>query len=273
VPLLIDTDMGLDDARVIVSLPMQDRFHIVGVVTVEGSAGAAKGADNVLRLLEALGVRSVPVVVGATQAINGPIPTPAWRAMCEGLGGVTLPAAQRAPESTDAVAFISERLRASKEPVRILAIGPLANLALVLTADATLAQKIHSVSLLGDFLACTGYNCSTDVDAAKVVFDSGIPISMVVPSATDKAPFNATFLGQVQALTGPAAKLVARFMAGHSDGSMKLWDDSVLAGLLDPTVLTSQTVKAGTTKAVDLDVTKLHTLLLALWGASSPVMP
>ena len=54
---------------------------------------------------------------------------------------------------------------------------------------------------------------------------------------------------------------------------LKIWDDAVLAGLLDPSILTSQTVKTGMTKAVDLDLTRLHDLLLALWNKPAPVMP
>jgi hypothetical protein len=34
--LLVDADMGLDDARVVLALPMQGTFHVAGVVTVEG---------------------------------------------------------------------------------------------------------------------------------------------------------------------------------------------------------------------------------------------
>jgi purine nucleosidase len=273
IPLLCDVDMGLDDARVIVSLPMQDRFRVLGVVTVEGSSGAKKGADNALRLLAALGVDTVPVAIGATEALKGAIAAPAWRSMCEGLGGLSLSAAKRKPETATGAAFIVEALKKSAQPVRILAIGPLTNVALALASDSSIAKKIHSISVLGDFLTCTSYNCSTDEDAAKAVFASGVPISMVLSSAATQAPFDATFLAKVQALKGTPGKLVSQFMASHADGYMKLWDDAVLAGLLDSSILTTQTVKTGLTEATDLDASKLETLLLTLWNRTAPVMP
>ena len=156
--LLVDSDMGLDDARVIVALPMQSSFHVVGIVTVEGSGGAVRGADNALRLLAAVGVDSIPVAVGATQTIEGvPIPTPAWRSMADGLGGVTLPPSSRPPEAVDGATFIETALRTSAAPVWVLAIGPLTNVATVLARAPDLAARVHSISAEGDFVGCTGY--------------------------------------------------------------------------------------------------------------------
>jgi len=267
-PLLLDVDMGLDDARVILALPGQQTFEVKGIVTVEGSAGAAKGADNALRLLAAVGVDTIPVAVGADKAILGPISPPSWRSMAESLGELSLAAPQRAVEPESGADFIAKVLQDSPQPVRIVAIGPLTNLALVLDKDPSLAKQIHSLYLLGDFQGCTSYNCSTDLAAAKKVFALKLPTVVVGSSATDKVPFDAAFLSSVQALGSPAGKLVAAMMANHSSGEMKLWDDSVLATALDEQLVTLKKLDAATQEVVDIEVLKLHTLLLSLWGSS-----
>lgn len=272
--LLVDTDMGLDDARVVVALPMQSVYHVVGIVTVEGSAGAVKGADNVLRLLEAVGGPAIPVTVGATDTLVGdPIPPPSWRQMANGLGGISLTPADRSIEAVDGATFIETQLRQSTEPVTVLAIGPLTNLAIVLERSPDVAARIRLVALLGDFVGCTSYNCSTDPNAAEAVMGSGVPILMVRSSAIAEAPFDAALLTQVQALAGPAAQLVSRFMAKHSDGYMKLWDDAVLAGLLDETILTYESDAPSPREAIAVDSARLRALLLAIWDQPHPLMP
>lgn len=265
-PLLLDVDMGLDDARVILALPQQETFRIAGIVTVEGSAGAVKGADNALRLLAALGVHSIPVAVGAKAGVKGPIAAPSWRTMAESLGGLSLKPAQRKVEQSTGQAFLAGVLGQSKQPVRVLALGPLTNLALALKADPSLAKKIHTLYLLGDFQGCTSYNCATDLEAAKQVFSYKIPTVAVGRGATDKAPFDAAFLAKVKALQKPAADLVAQMMASHSSGTMKLWDDATLACALDGKLFTLKTLSAASKEAIDMDLPGLHKLLLALWG-------
>lgn len=272
--LFIDTDMGLDDARVIVSLPMQSTFRVVGITTVEGAAGAAKGADNALRLLAALGVDSIPVAVGSTVTLAGEeIPAPPWRVMAEGLGGMDLDAATRAVEDEGGVAFERRVLRESATMVHMLVIGPATNLALALAEEPELADKIASVYLLGDFSACSGYNCTTDQDAGAAIRESGVSIYMLMPAETNQIPFDADFLASVQALDGPAAVLIAGFMAGHSSGVMKLWDDAVLASMLDADVITYGAVSGALRASDAIDVEAVEAMLLGLWDTPSPVMP
>jgi inosine-uridine nucleoside N-ribohydrolase len=268
-PLLVDVDMGLDDARVLVALPMQDRYEVVAVVSVEGSAGAARGAENALRLLAAVGADRIPVAVGARAALRGPISPPAWRQRTEELGGLALPAARRRVETIPGAALIASVLRRATAPVHVLALGPLTNLAEALAGDPSLVRRIHTLYLLGDFQRCDGYNCIIDRDAARAVLATGVPTVMVVSSATDAAPFDDALLAQIRRLRGRAAQLVARFMAGHPTGPMKLWDDAVLAGLIDPRVWIFGPPSGNVRRVVSLDVPRLRRVLLELWGRSS----
>ncbi|HOX47520.1 MAG TPA: nucleoside hydrolase [Myxococcota bacterium] len=271
--LLVDADMGLDDARVILALPLQGAFHVSGITTVEGSAGAMKGADNALRLLEAVGAKSIPVAIGATKTIAGhAIPAPMWRSMAESLGGLALPAPTRPMEDTPAAVFLASALRLSASPVTILALGPLTNLARALSDDPTLVEKIQLVAMLGDFMQCSSYNCSADPVAADIVRNSGVRRLMMMPSATDRITFDEAFLARVQALSGSAGKLMVQMMQHHI-GRMKLWDDSVLEALLEPEHFTTIAAGPSTALIVDLDPEGVEQALLDLWNAQSPDSP
>lgn len=266
--------MGLDDARVVLALPFQQTFHLAGLVTGEGSAGAVKGADNALRLLAALGVDSLPVAIGSEQTFDGQaIPAPGWRAMAESLGGLELPPSDRMPEAATGSELIASILRDSPEPVYVLAIGPLTNLALALEVDPSLVEKIHSVSVLGDFVACEDYNCETDPAAAAALRATTVPLDMLVAAATDKVPFDAAFLERVAELTGPAGQLVAPMMAQHSNGYMKLWDDSVLEAMLEPSLFTFEPLDDRERQGVDLQADAVEQALLDLWDTPASMMP
>jgi pyrimidine-specific ribonucleoside hydrolase len=265
-PILVDVDMGLDDARVLLALTRQDRFRIDAVITVEGSAAARRGAENALRLLHAAGVDDVPVAIGAERALAGPVPAPPWRGLTEALGGLDLPPARRRLEPVGGVELLRQRLRGAAAPLPCLALGPVTNLVLALRAEPALRRRLSAIYLLGDFWHCDGYNCRTDPDAARELRASGVPLYMVLRAATDAAPFDQGLLERVRRLQAPVARLVAGFMAHHAAPELKLWDDAVLASLLEPGLLPYRTAAHHIHVAESLDRAGLERLLLALWG-------
>ena len=89
---------------------------------------------------------------------------------------------------------------------------------------------------------------------------------MVTPEITDQLPFDADLLAQIQAIDAPAAALIAGFMAGHATGSMKLWDDGVLASMLDEDVISYGDPGDDIHPSDDVDPTGLEALLLDLWS-------
>jgi purine nucleosidase len=272
-PLLVDVDMGLDDARVLLALPAQRRFRVELVTSVEGSASARRGAENALRLLAVLGWHQVPVAVGAGAALGGPIAPPPWRGISDELGGAALPPARRAPERAPASALIVRTLRRLDRPAVVLALGPLTNLAAALDADPALARRVGSLHLLGDFQRCDCYNCRTDPEAARRVLARRVPVYMVVRSATDRLPFDGDLLARVRRLRGPAGRVVAAMMARHAGAQAKLWDDTVLAALLASDAVPYRRAGERLWRAEAASPDAVHRLLLALWDGRAPDAP
>lgn len=145
VPVIVDTDAGLDDLAAIAALAGSPTVDIVGVTTVGGASGAARGADNAARWLAALGLPEVPVAVGADPVF----PAPPWRPIAEAMAGLTLPPPGRPVESDAAGLFRRLLARHPEKEVVFLALGPLTNLARWSEADPAASRNLAAVYLLG----------------------------------------------------------------------------------------------------------------------------
>jgi inosine-uridine nucleoside N-ribohydrolase len=272
-PLLLDTDMGLDDARVVLSLPMQSCYQLSGVVTVAGAASASSGAVNALKLLAALGIDTVAVASGSETRLDGStIPAPAWRTMAESLGGLQLPPANRAPEAVSGNEFIRTLLNNTTRPVTILAIGPVTNIARIIKESPELIPTIRAVYVLGDFNQCQEYNCATDPEAAQILVNSNVPLVMLPEAALRRLAFNRVFLQRVEMLSGPVGTMIATMMAQHSNQYSKLWDDTVLVASIVPQLFTFTAINTHTQTITELQAEPIKKQLLTWWNLPRPLM-
>ena len=109
-------------------------------------------------------------------------------------------------------------LRESPEPVTIVATGPQTNVAALLLAHPELKEKIARISLMGGGIA-TGnwtpaaeFNILVDPEAAKIVFESGVPITMAGLDVTEKALILPEDFERVRALGNPVSTIVAEWL-------------------------------------------------------------
>jgi hypothetical protein len=73
-PVILDVDTGADDAIAILMAAASPRCRLLGITTCQGNAPVASVTENSLRTLEAGGFGGVPVVQGATMALDGKQP-------------------------------------------------------------------------------------------------------------------------------------------------------------------------------------------------------
>ena len=73
IPLIIDSDPGLDDALAIGLAAASPEIDLLAVTTVGGNADVTRCTDNALRLLHAYGRDDVPVAEGAAGALLGSV--------------------------------------------------------------------------------------------------------------------------------------------------------------------------------------------------------
>ncbi len=192
-PLIIDSDPGLDDALAIGLAAASPALRLLAVTTVGGNADVTRCTENALGLLHVYGRDDVPVAEGAAGALLGSVVRATEVHGESGIGTTRLPPAVNAALPEGAVALMARLIADSAEPVVIAPIGPLTNIALLLRLHPHLASRIAHLCLMGGSIgegnttASAEFNIVADPEAADVVFRSGIPITMIGLDVTHQA--------------------------------------------------------------------------------------
>src|SRR5690349_21773447 len=134
-PLIIDTDPGVDDAFAIALACAMPEVTLLGVTAVFGNVPLTMTSRNARRLLAFLGREDVPVGIGAAHPLVHPQVHEAYDVHgSDGLSGRagTLPEPSSPVSDVDAVTLMARLLEEADEPVTIVPIGPLTNIALLL---------------------------------------------------------------------------------------------------------------------------------------------
>ena len=258
-PILIDTDAGSDDLMGIAFLLSQPGVRIEAITIANGLAHPQAGASNVIRLLELAGRRDIPVFAGRTEPLQGNAEFPyEWRKIADELPGVTLPAIQRRPESRPAANYLIERLKQRDRPVRILALGPLTNLAEALRREPSIAKTIDEMVIMGGAIHVPGnladggalhtsnkaaeWNIFVDPVAARIVFRSGIKIRLIPLDATNTVPISLEFLRDFQShARTPLGRFAAQVLESDRETIGQhifyAWDPLAAVAMLHPGVV------------------------------------
>ena len=258
-PIVIDTDAGSDDLMAIAFLLSQPAIRIEAITVANGLAHPRTGARNVARLLELAGRGEVPVFAGRDEPLRGHAEFPeAWRKISDELPGVSLPPLQHDPETRPAADFLVERLKQADRPVRILALGPLTNLAEALKREPSVAKAIEEMVIMGGAIHVPGnladggvfhtsnktaeWNIFVDPLAARIVFRSGIRIRLIALDATNTVPINPEFLRDFQShARSPLGRFAAQVLESDREsmeqGIFYAWDPLAAVALLEPGVV------------------------------------
>lgn len=247
-PVVIDSDPGLDDALAIALAVARPEIDLLAVTTVGGNTDVRHCTENALRLLSAYGRPDIPVAEGADDALlGGRIRAPEIHG-AGGIGTTVLepsPAAARAEAAVDLIAGI---LREHPEPVVLCPVGPLTNIALLLRLHPSLASRIAHVCMMGGSIGdgnttpAAEFNIYVDPEAAAAVFESGLPITMMGLDVTHQAVLYQPAVDRLRALPtrsgGIGAELAAYALAreGQWYGSprMSVHDAVAVAHLAVP---------------------------------------
>jgi len=257
--VIIDTDAGSDDLMAIAFLLTRRDARIEAITIVNGLAHVRPGAANVLRLLELAGRRDIPVYVGRETPLKPTAEFPAeWRKLSDTLPGVELPQASRQPEHETADEYLAKRLADPRHRARILALGPLTNLAEALERAPQSVRGIEELVIMGGAVRVPGnlgdggyfktdnttaeWNMFVDPLAAQKIFAAGAPIRLVPLDATNKVPIDLAFLREFERRAEtPLGKFVAQVLESDREYiEMNIyfaWDPLAAVALVEPAVL------------------------------------
>jgi inosine-uridine nucleoside N-ribohydrolase len=243
--IIIDTDAGQDDLMAIALLMNCPGIIIDAVTVCNGLAHVASGAANVARLF-AMTSRNTPVYVGHPAPMQGERCFPAaWRKMSDELPGVLQNNVNGKVEPESAVTYLLRRCVNPSEPLYILALGPLTNLALVYQQNPAAFNSIKEITLMGgaflvpgnvfdfdEFISptkCVEWNFFVDPPAAHIVCSSGVPMIFVPLDATNKVSISNEFTTKFNAgRLNESGKVVGAILHSAKDlmqiGEYYAWD-------------------------------------------------
>ena len=251
--MLIDTDVGSDDAVALIMAFRSPKANVVAVTTVAGNVNVAQATTNALVVAELCG-SAAPVYVGEAKPLRRVHADATFFHGKDGLGDQGYPAPKRKPEAGHAVDAIIETARANPGLV-LVTLGPLTNVALAVEKAPDVIGKISRCVVMGG-AACTfgnvtpaaEYNIWVDPDAARIVFLSGLPVEMVGwEFCIGEFALGPAEVARVRAIGTPFAKFAVdcnatamkAFERQTGEVGLSLPDGVAMAVALEPTIVTS----------------------------------
>ena len=245
--VVLDVDTGVDDALAILLALSSSAMDVRAITCVAGNADVDQVVANTLRVLDAASAPDIPVARGMTRPLVEP-PRPARHVHGEdGMGDLGLPRSQRSPVGIHAVELLRTTLASATEPITLIPLAPLTNIAVLVRTYPELLDRIDRIVLMGgaaavgNATAAAEFNVWHDPEAAAIVLDSGVPTTMygldvfyepVVPVADVQALVSAA---------DPARQLAGRLMqhqlARFGAATVTLGDAGAVAAVLRPDLL------------------------------------
>jgi purine nucleosidase len=251
--LIIDSDTASDDAVALLMAFRLPEAHVEAVTVVAGNVALPCALRNALYTAELCDV-NVPVYAGS--------PKPLLRAHqdavsfhgADGMGNTNYPPPRRAPEKQHAVDALMERVLAAPGEITLVTLGPLTNVAMAILREPRFAACVRecyvmggAANVIGNVTPSAEYNIWCDPEAARIVFHSGMPLTLVpFELCLGDALLDDADVDALAAMGTPYARFcveINRFLVGSTAAiietpGMNLPDPMTLAIALDNAIMT-----------------------------------
>jgi inosine-uridine nucleoside N-ribohydrolase len=243
-PVLLDCDPGHDDAiAILLAAARRDAIDLRAVTTVGGNAELEKVTLNARRVLTLAGVVDVPVAAGAAGPRRGDLMTALDVHGQTGLDGADLPEPAMELDSRGAVELMAQR-----GPATVVATGPLTNVAALLEHAPGAVEEIvwmGGSTERGNTRPYAEFNALVDPEAAEIVFESGVPVTMVGLNLTHQAQATPEIVDRLRAIGSPVSEAAVGWLSFFADtyrevygfGGPPVHDPCALALVIDPTLV------------------------------------
>jgi inosine-uridine nucleoside N-ribohydrolase len=260
VPVVIDTDPGVDDALALCLALRSPELRVEAITTVAGNVPVEAATRNTLRILDLLRPLPRPLLAqGASEPLNRPLQTAVEVHGGDGLGGATTllepdgrlryPDPPIGPDRTDGPDLLAEMAERFGARLTIITLGPLTNLALALRGHGALLRKVGRVVVMGGALRAPGnvtpvaeFNVWVDPEAAAEVLQAGLPLRLVGLDVTHQVRLTP---GDLPPPADPVARFIRditphalAFSEAAEGGGMPLHDPLAVAAAADPSLCT-----------------------------------
>lgn len=254
--LILDLDTGIDDALALTYALGHPEAEVIGVTTTFGNVTIEQATSNTLNLLSLLNSQHIPVFEGAAfpwgateyqttddlHRVHG----------FNGVGNVKLPESKETRNTESAVDFFLRAAKTYGNDLTIVTAGPLTNLAEAIKKDNEAISKVGHIVMMAGALTVPGNltpfaeaNILNDPLAAKFVFNSGVPFTMVGLDVTLQTMITQRDIEQWSNIPTKAAQAIAEMTSYYytNEYSEKefggaLHDPLAVEVALNPAILT-----------------------------------
>ena len=202
---IIDADTGSDDAVAILLALRDPSVEILGISIVSGNVPLELGILNTKSTME-LCEQDIKVYAGSNKPLSreykeihnldefmyhvkseSPISA---SGQCvhgiDGMGDIGIYPKNKTYEKESGVDFLIKSINEQPNEITVVTLGPLTNIAKAIEKDPSITEKVKHCYVMGgtsdgsgNVSAAAEYNIWVDPEAAKIVFDSGMKITMV----------------------------------------------------------------------------------------------
>ncbi|MEG0297345.1 MAG: ribonucleoside hydrolase RihC [Clostridium sp.] len=249
--IIIDTDPGIDDAVAIAAAVFNEKLQVELISTVAGNVGIDKTTNNALRLVEFFG-KDIPVAQGACKPL---IRTPKNASHIHGdsgMDGFDFKGPSRKVCEKNAVDKMREIILTSDEKITLVPIGPLTNIALLLSCYPEVKENILEIVMMGgssgrgNDTPAAEFNIYADPEAAKMVMASGVKITMCPLDVTMTATLDLDTINSLRDMNKVGEmfyNLFNHYRGGSvAKGGLKMHDLTTIAYLSKPELFNSEEV-------------------------------
>lgn len=250
-PLLIDTDPGVDDALAI--LMAHAHTDVAALTVAAGNVGLQHTVRNARTLVDLVGA-TTPVFAGCpSPLVRAPEEDAAFVHGEDGFGDVGFPEPKHTAESEHAALALIRLTRERPGELTLVALGPLTNLALAVRLDPSFPRRVKRLVIMGGAVTGHGntgkvpaeFNIGFDPEAAHVVFEAFEMFDLVDWEATVRHAFpDDVYEGWIAKGDKRAAFFhdvfgtARRFNAEHERTGFIAADALAMAVALDPGMVT-----------------------------------
>ena len=265
---IIDTDTASDDAVALVMALRHPAIQVEAITVVAGNVPLPQALQNALYTAELCGARA-PVYAGRAAPLLRELATAQEVHGNDGMGDIGLPVHGRMPADGNAIDVLREVIHANAGEITLVTLGPLTNVALALLTEPDLASKVKECYIMGGIGAGHGnvtplaeFNIWVDPEAAKIVYESGMNITMVGWDISWKyATFDAAQAEEIRSIGTPLAEFVVNIQSTLTDyakaatglAGFDLPDPITVAAAIDPSICAYKNFRVDVTTGEGLE--------------------
>ncbi|MBQ6559260.1 MAG: nucleoside hydrolase [Erysipelotrichaceae bacterium] len=244
ISIIVDTDPGVDDFFCIaLACAYPELFDVKAICTIGGNNATDVTTRNALNILKLLRREDIPVARGADSYLMEEFDEPVEQFHGRnGLGNVEIPETEKTADPLSACEKIYQVAKECGGELVIVTVGPETNLALAFSRYPDLPSLVKKIVVMGgttDKGNVTEYaeaNIWHDAPAARIVFESGVPVDMIGLNVTRQAPLRQEIFDGITEVCGDVKEVMSKLIDFRNQEAMH--DSIAFACLLNDEIFT-----------------------------------